>query len=70
MSSGPGSGSGRVISRWWRWLLAVPFVALVWVPSYNAIEPSVWGIPFFYWYQFLWLLLTAILIIFLHHRTE
>ena len=60
----------RPLSRWWRWLLAIPFVVLLWVPSYNAIEPSLWGIPFFYWYQFLWLFLSAALIIWLHHRTD
>jgi hypothetical protein len=40
--------------------LAVPFVALLWVPFYNRIEPSLWGIPFFYWYQMLWTVLGAV----------
>jgi hypothetical protein len=66
-----GSGAARrPLSRWWRWLLAIPFVILLWVPSYNAIEPSLWGFPFFYWYQFLWLFLSAALIIWLHHWTD
>jgi hypothetical protein len=34
--------------------LVVPFVALLWVPFFNRVEPSVFGIPFFYWYQTLW----------------
>jgi Protein of unknown function (DUF3311) len=58
------------LSGRWKWLLAIPFVVLLWVPSYNAIEPSLWGFPFFYWYQFLWLFLSAALIIWLHHRTD
>ena len=32
----------------------VPFVALLWVPLYNRIEPQIFGIPFFYWYQTVW----------------
>jgi len=46
-----------------------PFVALLWVPFYNSIEPTLWGIPFFYWYQFLWVILTSVLIIWVHRRT-
>jgi hypothetical protein len=55
--------------RWWRLLLIVPFIALLWVPFYNSIEPELWGIPFFYWYQFLWVFLTSALIVLVHHRT-
>jgi hypothetical protein len=62
--------TGGHISGWWKWLLAIPFIVLLWVPFYNTVEPSIWGIPFFYWFQFVWLILTAVLIIFLHHRTE
>ena len=53
----------------WKLLLVVPFVALLWVPFYNSIEPALWGIPFFYWYQFLWVILTSVLIIWVHNRT-
>ena len=35
--------------------LAVPFVALIWVPFYDRAEPSLFGIPFFYWYQMAWI---------------
>jgi len=40
-------------------LLLVPFVALLWVPSYDRLEPQLFGIPFFYWYQMAWTLLGA-----------
>jgi hypothetical protein len=36
-------------------LLLVPYVALLWVPFYNRIEPTLFGIPFFYWFQMLWI---------------
>jgi hypothetical protein len=38
-------------------LLLIPYVAMLWVPSYNRVEPSLAGIPFFYWYQMAWILL-------------
>jgi Protein of unknown function (DUF3311) len=50
-------------------LLVIPFVALLWVPFYNSIEPSVWGIPFFYWYQFLWVIITSLLILWVRAKT-
>ncbi len=49
--------------KWrWYWLLLIPFVAMLWVPSYNSIEPSIAGIPFFYWYQFVWIAITGLII--------
>jgi cell division protein FtsW (lipid II flippase) len=47
---------------WARLLLAVPFIAVLWVSSYNSAEPMVAGIPFFYWYQLLWIIIGAALI--------
>ena len=44
---------------WARLLLLMPFVAMLWVPSYNSVEPMLAGIPFFYWYQLLWIVLGA-----------
>jgi len=34
----------------------------LWVPFYNRLDPKLFGIPFFYWYQFLWVLLTSLVI--------
>lgn len=58
-SGGPG---GR---RWLRMavtsvLLLATFVALLWVPSYAHITPTLGGVPFFYWYSVLWLVINAI----------
>ncbi|MGH9414896.1 MAG: DUF3311 domain-containing protein [Terriglobales bacterium] len=41
------------------WLLLVPYVALLWIPWYARAGPVLWGFPFFYWYMFLWVMLTA-----------
>jgi hypothetical protein len=43
----------------WHWLLVLPFVGLLWVPFYNRREPSLAGFPFFYWYQFVWIGVSA-----------
>ena len=44
---------------WVRLLLLLPFIAVLWVSSYNSVEPMIAGIPFFYWYQLLWVLIGA-----------
>ncbi|WNI17924.1 DUF3311 domain-containing protein [Actinacidiphila sp. ITFR-21] len=41
--------------------LAVPLVALLWVGSYSRVDPQFIGIPFFYWYQMLWVPVAAAL---------
>lgn len=48
--------------RKWYWLLVVPFVATLLPFLYNHAEPSLFGMPFFYWYQLLWVLLTGSLL--------
>lgn len=44
-------------------LLAVPYLAVLCVPLFNRSEPSLAGIPFFYWYQLLWIPLGALLLL-------
>jgi Na+/melibiose symporter-like transporter len=53
--------TSRGSKRWWYLLLLVPYVALLWVPFYAGAQPEIAGIPYFYWYQFLWVLIAAIL---------
>ncbi|MFC0526825.1 DUF3311 domain-containing protein [Phytohabitans kaempferiae] len=43
--------------------LAAPFVALLWVPFYTGGGPSLAGVPFFYWYQMLWIPLSVLLML-------
>ncbi|GAA2985061.1 DUF3311 domain-containing protein [Streptomyces lactacystinicus] len=40
--------------------LLVPIVAMLWVSSYDKSEPAVAGVPFFYWYQLLWVPVSAV----------
>ena len=41
--------------------LIAPFVAMLWVSSYAKTDPTLGGIPFFYWYQMLWVLISTAL---------
>jgi hypothetical protein len=42
---------GRRPSQAWNWLLAIPIIAPLLTPLYNRVDPQLWGMPFFYWYQ-------------------
>ena len=44
----------------WYVLLFIPFFVAIWVPLFNRVEPSFYGIPFFYWFQFVWIVVAAI----------
>jgi len=54
-NGGNGNTGGPVLL-----LLLVPMLVL-YVPFYNRIEPTLFGFPFFYWYQFAWVPITALL---------
>ncbi|TQK96638.1 uncharacterized protein DUF3311 [Streptomyces puniciscabiei] len=41
--------------------LVAPFVATLWVGSYAKADPAFIGIPFFYWYQMAWVLISTAL---------
>lgn len=56
--------STRLRKTAWVYLLFLlpPYAAMLWVPSYNRITPMLFGFPFFYWYQLLWVPVSALLI--------
>ena len=43
-------------------LLLIATVAPLWVSSYAKATPKLWGFPFFYWYQLLWVFIAALLV--------
>ena len=45
---------------WWYLLFVIQFVVALWPPFYNKMEPTLIGIPFFYWFQLLWVLVSAV----------
>jgi hypothetical protein len=54
------SHTNRGVWRWWHLLFVIQFVAVLWPPFYNSLEPRWIGIPFFYWYQMLWVIISAV----------
>ena len=40
-------------------LIAIAIIMPLIVPLYAFAEPSLWGIPFFYWYQLLWVFIAS-----------
>ena len=44
-------------------LLLLPYIAVLWVPFNNRMAPEIAGIPFFYWYQLLWIPLGSLLLL-------
>ncbi|MEV5337751.1 DUF3311 domain-containing protein [Streptomyces sp. NPDC052773] len=64
MSQAPEVGRGAVVTPV-RVVIALcliaPFVAMLWVGSYAKTDPSFIGIPFFYWYQMAWVLISTVL---------
>jgi Protein of unknown function (DUF3311) len=45
----------------WYLVLVLPFFGTLFPAFYNHAEPQMFGLPFFYWYQGLWVLLTPIM---------
>lgn len=61
MPASPADKPSRINKRWY-WLLVIPYLAIFWLPSYNRVEPLAFGIPFYYWYQLLWVVLSTLVI--------
>jgi hypothetical protein len=40
-------------------LLAIAIVAPLLVPTYARSGPELWGFPFFYWYQLMWVFIAS-----------
>jgi uncharacterized protein DUF3311 len=55
-----GAPSKRSRWSWWYLLFVVQFLVILWPPFYNKAEPTLLGIPFFYWFQLLWVLVSAV----------
>jgi hypothetical protein len=44
-------------------LLVPPVVLPLWVPLYNKTDPTLWGFPFFFWFQFALIVVSAVMTI-------
>jgi hypothetical protein len=57
-------------NKGWYWLFLVPFFGAFFPWIYNTRDPELAGMPFFYWYQMLWVPLTVILTILVYRKTK
>ena len=54
----------------WQFALLLPFAALLFPAFYARGEPAFDHVPFFYWYQFAWLIASALVTAFVYRRTR
>jgi hypothetical protein len=52
-----------------QWLLIVPLIGTLLPFIYNTRDPELIGIPFFYWYQLLWVPLAVVFTIIVYRAT-
>ena len=64
----PAAGAGA--GKRWLWLLVLPWIGVLLVPVYNVDSPRLFGLPFFYWYQLLWVLISAVLTAIVYFKTK
>jgi len=55
--------------RLWYWLLLIPAAATAF-PALYTDGPALFGMPFFYWYQIVWSLLTGAVIGIVYNATR
>jgi hypothetical protein len=60
----PTSGNSRSSTpgRHALWLLLIPVAALIFPGIYNRETPTLFGFPYFYWYQLMWVFLATIVL--------
>ena len=54
----------------YHWPLIFVCVVTFCVPFYNRIEPTLFGFPFFYWFQLAWIFVCMIVTAFAYYVTE
>ena len=54
----------------WNWLLIVPALCLLFPAVYARQTPTLFGFPFFYWYQFAWVILASALMGFVYRKLK
>jgi Protein of unknown function (DUF3311) len=64
-----GVASGETGAKW-QWLFLVPFFGTFFPWIYNTRDPELFAIPFFYWYQMIWLPLSVLITIFVYRKTR
>ena len=56
--------------RVWYLLLVVPMIGTLIPPIYNTKDPTLIGLPFFYWYLMLWVPATVVCMLIVYRLTR
>lgn len=54
----------------WVLLLVLPYLALCFPQVYARNRPVLWGFPFFYWYQFAWVIIASGLLAIVYRKLK
>jgi len=57
------------ISRW-TLLLILPYLGLCFPQIYARATPALLGFPFFYWYQFAWVVLASLIMGLVYRKSD
>jgi uncharacterized protein DUF3311 len=60
----------RARTRAWYLLLVVPMIGTLIPPIYSTKDPTLIGIPFFYWYLMLWVPVTVVCLVIFYRATR
>lgn len=64
------NGSNFARRRGWYLLLLAPFIGLLFPGWYATKTPKLFGFPFFYWYQFAWVIGAALITLAVYFLTR
>ncbi len=54
----------------WKLLLLMPFFGLCFPQIYAKATPALFGFPFFYWYQFAWVILASAIMALVYRKLK
>jgi hypothetical protein len=54
----------------WTWLLVIPLIGTLIPVIYNTRDPEVFGVPFFYWYQMVWIPVSVLVTVTVYQATK
>jgi peptidoglycan/LPS O-acetylase OafA/YrhL len=66
------AGNAKPTPRRSRWvlLLILPYLGLCFPWLYARSLPTLWGFPFFYWYQFAWVIGASVLLAIVYRKLK
>jgi hypothetical protein len=69
-SATPVPPASRSNNRAWLLLLLLPYLGLCFPQIYARATPALFGFPFFYWYQFAWVILASTLMFVVYRKVK